>query len=471
MTLNFLSEKKYVLVFALLATAFVIYFGSVPMFWDMSYVSRVATHIYDANFSSLIFPEFDNGSPPLYSMYFALVWKIFGRNLWVSHLAVLPFVIILFYQFQLLLNRYVKKEFHLLAFIILAIEPALSTQILYSGYDVAIASFVLLGINAVLSGNSKLLLVSVLIIPLLSPRGFSFVAALFAIHAFLNFKKPFQIRSFWQFLLPYSFSFAIFGIWLVYHYSKSGWWMVSEENSYILEPGNGEWILRNLLYVFWKIMDSGRAFLFLFIAMILLKTLKIPAVEKTHKTLVFIIFWLILSYLIFFGFIHSLVSQRHFIPVYIFGIVLFVALMPYLKERLARMLSIMVVIAMFSGNLWTYPERFGNAWDASLKSLPYFALSEQLHDFIVENKIIPSEIGAEFPMNFDRKYTHLDSESFAFTDIDKKPIKAFKYIVHSNISNAFDGDIQDTIQKKWILLKQFPGTIVYIRLYKNPEIP
>ncbi len=470
MTARFFSDKALVIVFSFLAIFVAVFFKAIPMFWDMSYVSQVANHIYDTNFSSVIFPNIDNGSPPLFSLYFALLWTIFGKSLLVSHLAVIPFVILLFYQFQILLERFVEKRFHFAAFLLLAAEPAFSTQVIYSGYDIAMASLVLLGVNALLNKNVRWLVIALLALPLLSPRGFSFVIALFVIDFILNFRKPFQIRTISRFIMPYFISLLLFVSWLFYHAYITGWLIVSAENSYMVYIGDGEWIVRNLVYIFWKNIDSGRAILFIFTAMLLIKTIRISREQKNFRVLLIIIFSLIITYVGFFAGIHSLVAQRHFIPVYIFSIVLFTNLLVFVKNRLARMLVMMTLIALLSGNLWTYPERFGNAWDASLKSLPYFKLENELHDFILTNKMDPNSVGADFPMNFDRKYTHLETESFAFCDIDKKPIDQFTFVVQSNISNAFNIETSNLLSKNWILLKQFSGPIIYIKLYKNPAL-
>ncbi|MEK7253678.1 MAG: hypothetical protein AAB316_02970, partial [Bacteroidota bacterium] len=76
---------------ALLATYLV---RNHPFFWDtIQLASKHAHFFYDTDFQSLILPEnIDSGHPPAFGMYLALVWKIFGKTLTVSHFAMLPFL-------------------------------------------------------------------------------------------------------------------------------------------------------------------------------------------------------------------------------------------------------------------------------------------------------------------------------------------------------------------------------------------
>ena len=68
---------------------------NIPMFWDMGNISWASNLIYDSHFKTFIFPnaDIDQGAVPLYSGYVAFLWLIFGKSLFVSHLAILPFVI------------------------------------------------------------------------------------------------------------------------------------------------------------------------------------------------------------------------------------------------------------------------------------------------------------------------------------------------------------------------------------------
>lgn len=468
MYLKYFSGKPLVFGFSFLFLLSTLFLGNIPFFWDMSYIAKVAVHIYECNFTAVIFPEFNNGFPPLFSMYFAALWKLFGKSLLVSHLAILPFVFIIFVQFYKLLKRYVAPGLQFPAFLVLLAEPAFLTQFLLTGYDIVICALVLLSINSILENKRYLNVLAVVLLPVVSTRGFAFVAALYFFELYVTQKKPYKIATILRLSVPYLASLFVFGLWKPYHYHYTGWFFVSEENKYIYSGSTLNWIIRNLTYIFWKIMDSGRIFLYACIAILFFRQVKKPKSPRIKETLAICVL-LFSSYVVFFVSLHSMVAQRHFISIYVLSIILFFQLLTGLQKKTRNTLIFLVNALFFAGNFWMYPVRFGNAWDASLKVIPYFKTENEFRDYTVSRKINPAEVGAQFPMNANRKYTYLEPESFEFCDIDTKPAGKFRYIVHSNICNAFKPEQIEMLSKKWILLKQFQSGQVYIRLYENPD--
>lgn len=69
-------------------------------FWDTVQLgSKHAHYFYENNFKSLTLPnDIDSGHIPALGLYLAIVWKIFGKSLAISHIAMLPFVLGIFYQ-------------------------------------------------------------------------------------------------------------------------------------------------------------------------------------------------------------------------------------------------------------------------------------------------------------------------------------------------------------------------------------
>ena len=127
----------------------------IPFFWNMVRYSQIAQYYISTNFSSLYIPqELDNGNPPFYGLYFALIWKLFGKSLLVSHLAFYPFVIGLFIQFYFLCKKFLPEKLIPLALILLLIEPTILTQSLLMGYDIVLMFLFLLGLNIFILGGS-----------------------------------------------------------------------------------------------------------------------------------------------------------------------------------------------------------------------------------------------------------------------------------------------------------------------------
>jgi hypothetical protein len=69
-------------------------------FWDtIQLASQHGNYYYSNNFSNLLLPiELDSGHIPTFGMYIALIWKVFGRTVEASHLAMLPFAIGIVWQ-------------------------------------------------------------------------------------------------------------------------------------------------------------------------------------------------------------------------------------------------------------------------------------------------------------------------------------------------------------------------------------
>jgi hypothetical protein len=90
-------------------------------FWDtVQLASKHAHFFYETDFRSIILPnEIDSGHIPTLGFYLALIWKIAGKTLMVSHLSMLPFVIGIVCQTIILVRRHFSKEWHYYALAII----------------------------------------------------------------------------------------------------------------------------------------------------------------------------------------------------------------------------------------------------------------------------------------------------------------------------------------------------------------
>jgi hypothetical protein len=437
------------------------------MFWDMSYISKIGNLIYDNHFSSIIFTGVDNGTPPLYSIYLAILWTVFGKSLFISHIAILPFSIGIIYYFYKTSIRFIDKSYIPLSLLFLLIEPTILTQTVLAGYDIVLCFFFLLGLNGVLENKRKKIALSLLFIPLLTLRGFTILFSVFLIDLYINRKNYKSIKGIGKNIIVYIPALLIFITWLFYHYYRAGWFYISGNHSQIfIKTLSFESIIRNLIYIFWKIIDFGKIGLFVFVPWLLIKYRKV----KSFNIFFFSLFASVITYIIFFIPFSIPVSHRYFMITYIIGILIFVYFISLIKQRYIRViLSSIVVCLMLSGNLWTYPERYGNGWDSSLKVLPYFSLKKQFDNYLVSSNINPMMVGTKFPVDLDNYDCNLTVEHFAFIDMDKKPFKEIPFVVQSNISNTFTPEEIETLNFKWKLVKEMRAWPVYIKLFKNPN--
>jgi hypothetical protein len=437
------------------------------MFWDMSYISRIGNLIYDNHFSSIIYNEWDNGTPPLYSIYLATLWAIFGKSLLICHIAVLPFAVGVVYYVYKIAIKFINRKYIYLALLLVFIEPTILTQTILAGYDIALCFFFLAGLDGVMRNKRLKIALSLLLIPVLNLRGFTIVFSVFLIDIFINRAAYKNLKTALVNIAAFIPSLLLFIIWLLYHYYHTGWFYFSERGSYVfIKTISFESIIRNMAYIIWKMVDFGRIGLFVIMLWLFLKYWKI----KPFIVFFFVLFATVVSYIIFYLPFSIPVSHRYFMITYIIVILIFVYYVSSLKQKyLQILLSAIIVGMLLSGNVWVYPERFGNGWDSSLKVFPYFSLKKQFDDYLVSSNINPTAVGTKFPADFDNYDCNLNNEHFALVDLDKHPYIKIPYVVQSNISNTFTAEQINTFNTKWTLVKELKAWPVYIKLFKNPD--
>jgi hypothetical protein len=438
------------------------------MFWDMSNISWASNLIYDSHFTTFIFPnaDVDQGAVPIYSGYVAFLWLIFGKSLFVSHLAILPFVIGTLYQFYKLSLRFINKNQLYLALVLLFIDPTIFTQAYLAGMDIVFCFLFLLGVNSAIDNKRILLLLSLVLMPVLRLRGFTFVISIFLIDWFINREnfQSFKIYLKNRFLI-YLLPLSVFILWYILHYNYTGWLIVSENRKAFHHLNGLEGMIKNFIFILWKIFDFGR--IFLFIPIILFFKFQKPK-EKKGQQLIIILFFTVLPYIVFFLPLSYPVSHRHFMITYILGIIAFAYFVGNIKKSYRTLIYSFVIFGLLSGNFWLYPERYGNGWDASMKVYPYFKLKNDFDNYIKNSNIDPNTIGTKFPMDFDLYYSNLEPEKFGYQYIDESPIEKFNYIVQSNISNTFTPEEIVELKNNWVLEKEILSWPIYIRLYRKP---
>lgn len=468
------STETFITVVCILIFTLIIFLSrNIPFFWTMGYVGSLANKIYESNFSSFIF-DIDNGMPPLYGTYIAILWTVFGKSLLVMHLAVLPFLIGIILQLKKIAKALYPEISLLFLFLLLLFEPTFLTVCLMGGYDLAITFFFLYGLNSVYFKKKNIFFVlSLIMLPMLNLRGFTLVFGIFFYDIYSewkNFNKKNFINHFTKQIFPYLIPAFIFCCWLVYHHSVQGWYLVHKAFDSFQKLNSAEMFLRNFIYIFWKIFDFGRIIIWVPVIIFALNLLfKKKLFTKENHAFVFLGFSL-LYYFVFYWATSYPVSHRYLLISIILAIIPFLMIVDKISNKSLRFFIIgFTCIILFFGNFIMYPERFGNGWDASIKFIPYFKIEKELDTFISSNGIDPKQVGAEYPMHFSRSDTYLDKINFKFSDLDKKDFDKWDYIVQSNISNTFAPEEIQNLNNNWILMNEFKSWPVFIKLYKNPN--
>ena len=155
------SLKKYhsILICAILAILIFILSMNFGMFWDnVLFASKMGNHLYENGLWNWSMPiEFDPGHPPFLAFLLAIVWKIFGHSLWVSHLLMLPFVAGAIYQIHRFVFYYTRSNASSFAGLALILcDPTLLTSFVLVNPETLIVFFFFLTVNGFLYDQKKL---------------------------------------------------------------------------------------------------------------------------------------------------------------------------------------------------------------------------------------------------------------------------------------------------------------------------
>jgi hypothetical protein len=445
--------------------ALTLFSAGIPFFWDSVYLAIPAQGFSSGHFNPLHpgNPATDTGGFPMYASWLALNWKLFGQSLLVSHLALLPFLLGITYEFYRLAKKYLQGRTLVFAMVLLCIEPCLLTQSILMAYDLLLLYFFLAALNRLLENKSLWLALFLLLLALSSVRGIVASMALTVIA--LSLRETRKLPNLWPFL-P---AFVALATWFVYHHEQTGWYLVSP----LLEKTDEHFrdvreMPRQLILSLWKLNDSGRIFLWLsccFGGAWLYKKNQPKHLPELLIILAIPLFALLIVQLL----ISNPVSARYFMPVYLLLSILLCYIFQFFRKRIANILFLIALLGLLSGNFWLYPEKFSNEWDTSLKVLPFFGLEKEMQKYLHNNDIRPEEVATQFPLidsYFDR---YLISGPAAYTNALAGPVSRFHYYLHSNVCNTDLLPQIEALRPQWTLLKHLQKGQVSLDVFENPN--
>ncbi|NJL76258.1 MAG: hypothetical protein HC892_15805 [Saprospiraceae bacterium] len=114
------------------------------LFWDTVQLAGKHAHwYYETHFQYLLLPEqIDSGHPPFFGIYLALMWKLFGKSLFVSHFAIFPFTLWSIYSSGEIGKFFLGRPFWIVLPLFLILDPTFAAQnVLVSPDAVLIALF------------------------------------------------------------------------------------------------------------------------------------------------------------------------------------------------------------------------------------------------------------------------------------------------------------------------------------------
>lgn len=435
--------------------------ASFPFFWDTVQLgSEHAQWFYANGFESSLLPDdLDSGHCPIFGMYLALVWSIFGKTLWMSHFAMFPFLVtIIFYLYRIgvLLTDH-KFGWYFLC--LLFCNPFFLGQSVLVSPDIVLLAFFVVCIDAYLRSSKWQLLIGAIGLCLISQRGFivAFVVGLWILVCDLTASDKNRSGLF-RYILP--------GLMLalgyqLFHYLSKGWigyhdaspWVDSFQSVDSIKA-----LVRNSSVFVWRLIDYGNIALWIGLLAIIAK-----GRMRDSKFMILLIL-LVLSFAVVIIPKVGLLNHRYFLVILVVAMIAFLDLIYKTTLRYKHYFIALVGLVLVSGNLWTYPEGVAQGWDSTLNHLPYYELFDDALRFIETNNIKVEDVGSAFPANNRISDIYLNGNRSAFKKFD---LDNDKYILFSNVMNDFQSEHLFELDNLWkpIFIKE-KGNIVMI-LYAN----
>jgi hypothetical protein len=453
--------------FSVIAIVGVIFTNNIPFFWDNITISEIASYYYANSLAIVKLPaRIDYGVFTLYGYYLAVIWTIFGKSLLVAHIAFLPVIVGVLYEIKRISLRFLRPGYLILVYGFVFFDPALLTQALIMGYDMFMLYFMLLAIRTLIEKKYLWYSLSLVILSVISLRAVLFIFCLLLFHVLFAFREKEKLK--FSQLIPYLPVAVVLSLWMAWHLHTTGWIFISNANSPYRSWNSLPMMLRHVGFMVWKLIDSGRIGIWMFcFLMVFLKQQWL----KTEKNAVRLIALLLIPLLIY-GLVLALISNpighKYFLLTFVMLSLLtvyFIQQIISLKKRL--IISLTLLLLLFAGNFLMYPQKFGNAWDTSLKVLPYFRAERKVKDFIKTRNIDPKEVYTDFPLSVNDRYSYV-AENFGYSEFKAADVDTYPYVLFSNLLNVADLTPYRKVQNHWELICEITYGQVDIRLFRNP---
>lgn len=434
-----------------------VFFGDMVQFG-----SRHPHFFYENNFNSLWLPNnLDSGHPPIFGMYIAIGWMIFGKSIIVSHWLMLPFLLIISYIIPKLLELFVPQKWILPASLLIFFEPTLLAQASLTSPDIVLISFFLLCIYYIIKKRNFKLSIALIPMSFISMRGMMVLFAIFVglyIYQIIIERKFFHSQS--KLLITIFLPAVLINVaWLLTHYYLFGWigfhsnspWASSFQQVGLAQT------FKNIALMIWRWIDFGRITFWLILVYILLK--HINNLDRTSYKLISVFLSLIIVFTLNTSFADGLIGHRYYMPIYILGLMLCISLIQDLSSF--KYLINLIFVSFIIGSIYIYPVKIAVGWDATPSHFPYYELRKNLINHLDNKQIKLNNVAAGFPNLDNRETLELNGDTSKFQSYH---LKNTEYIAWSNIFNYPD-ELIDEIQTYQLIYEEEKRGI-FMRLYK-----
>lgn len=449
-----------------------------PLFWDNVLLSgKIPTELYVGRLSSLFVSERLAGYSPLWGAYIAIGWHWLGRSLAATHWLMLPLLWLISFQMVRLAQQFVPRRALGLTLMALLSVPVLAALSVQCGPDLAMVGFYLAALNAILYRNRGWLVLVLVVLALVSPRGLWCLVPLFVIDQALVGNKLFSPR--WQWALGKAFAFAPAGLaaagWYYLQYDHYGWLFADPDGdfaslaAYTTLPE----YLRQLGICAWRMIDFGQLAVWLPLAGLAIAALRGRAEHvELRGTLALLTLAPAVAFALFFAAFRNPVGHRYMLlPVLFATLWLCYEWAEGLRyARFSRRVWMLVAV-FWTGHLWValYPQSWAKGWDATLLHVQAGAAKRAMAaELVALPAEAKSQVGAHFPDADAWEDCFLADWHFAPAPYDPT---MNAYLLYSNAGNAFEpADVAylSTYTRPAVVCRYWP---VRMELRRNPRVP
>lgn len=346
-------------------------FRNDPFFGDaISSTARAATEIYNSHFSTVFYPvRFDPGHPTLYHLLLALVWKVLGMSLPVTHAFGIAFCVFMLTGFRRVCSLFLSKEQTNMATVLALVHPTvLSQHAMVLNTALVMGSF-LWAVYFLLKQEYRWYTALLSIMMLSHLQGAFFLASLAMAHLFIHIRNGrsaagFVKQHFYVYVLP----FMVFCAWLLLHHSHAGFWVASPEYSDVSETNNLKQFIKGLAYCMWRFLDFGMIIPAGILAYLLFK------VRAMNPLLAVTVITLLITSVIMSGILKNTIAHRYFLGFELLVLPCILMLLPQVKRP--ALLYGASLLALLAGN-WQYiPGKI--IADANVQYRHFFQLQDEM---------------------------------------------------------------------------------------------
>lgn len=433
-----------------------------PFFFDTVLYSRQADWFLNANFNHLILPsDLDAGHPPFFSAYLAAGWMLAGQSLWVAHILMLPACVLLGWGLARLIQTFIEPKGQYPVLILALSEPTLLAQSSLVANDLFLVAGAFVALAGIHQRNPHLLGVGMLLSAAVSLRGIM-LCPVYALYILLFHKE--MLRQFKTILIPILWVLPI-ALWMLWHYAQTGWLTrpISDNWSAQHNLTDLDGVIHNIFSIAFRFADFGRALIVLPLIFLLLK-LRSRLVYNMHPLLGLILIGITVHSIWFLPF-QNPPGHRYFLTWFILILIFFGDIIFRYVEQPKRFWY-SAIFVLLSGHAWVYPDSIAKGWDSSLAYLPWSGLRTEAVAYMKQQAIPPDKVGSTFPLLHPGRYTHLNGESWRFSE---KDLSSQVYVLYSNLCSGFTDEEREDLEKYWDVEASWGIWPVRMILYRNPE--